>query len=76
MNYPRKKSKIIQIRRLYKKLRRQGAQIMRSERTFTYASMKKDAVQRSIRTFYEAVFLDFLKTSGMIPQTPEKERRR
>jgi hypothetical protein len=30
----------------------------------------------NIRTFYEAVFLDFLKTSGMIPQTLEKERRR
>jgi hypothetical protein len=29
----------------------------------------------SIRTFYEGVFLDFLKSSGMIPQTPEKERR-
>jgi hypothetical protein len=41
--------------RLCKKLRRQGAQILRNEAYFMYAAMTKDAAQRSIRTFYEDV---------------------
>ncbi len=45
------------IRRLRKKIRRQGAQIMRNEAYSSYAAMTKDAAQRSIRTFYEAVML-------------------
>ena len=50
-----KSRKIGQIRRLRKKLRRQGARIMRNEAYSAYAAMTNDEVQRSIRTFYEAV---------------------
>ena len=53
-----KSRKINQIRRLCKKLRRQGAQIIRNEAYLAYAAMTNDEVQRSIRTFYEAVSLD------------------
>jgi hypothetical protein len=50
-------------RRLRKKLRRQGAQILRKEAYFSVRRNKpapgrrpgKDAAQRSIRAFYEAV---------------------
>jgi hypothetical protein len=31
---------------------------------------------RKLRINRMNLFLDFLKSSGMIPQTPEKERRR
>ncbi len=50
-----KSRKAGQIRRLRKKLRRQGARIMRNEAYLAYAAMTNDEVQRSIRTFYEAV---------------------
>jgi hypothetical protein len=38
-----------------KKVRRQGAQILRNEEYLWYAAVTKDAAQRSIRTFYEAI---------------------
>jgi len=41
--------------RLRKKIRRQGAQVLRNEAYLSYAAVTKDAAQRSIRTFYEAV---------------------
>jgi hypothetical protein len=40
-----------------KKVRRQGAQSLRSEAYLSYAATTKDEAQRSIRTFYEAVML-------------------
>jgi hypothetical protein len=55
-----KSQKINRIRRLRKKLRRQGAQSMRSEAHFwAYAATTKDAAQRSIRAFYAAVKFSF-----------------
>ena len=44
-------------RRLRKKIRRQGAPILRNEAYFSYAAVTKDAAQRSIRAFYEAVWI-------------------
>jgi hypothetical protein len=45
------------MRRLRKKRRRQGAQILKNEAYLSYAAMTKDEAQRSIRTFYEAVMI-------------------
>jgi hypothetical protein len=50
-----KSLKIDHNRRLRKKIRRQGALIMRNEAYLAYAAMTKDAAQRGIRAFYEAV---------------------
>jgi len=47
--------KLIHNRRLRKKLRRQGAPILRTEAYLAYAAGTKGAAQRSIRAFYEAV---------------------
>ncbi|PIP08214.1 MAG: hypothetical protein COX52_01065 [Syntrophobacterales bacterium CG23_combo_of_CG06-09_8_20_14_all_48_27] len=52
-----KSRKTSQIRRLRKKLRRQGAQILRNEAYLPYAAMTEDLAQHSIRTFYEVVIL-------------------
>ena len=38
-------------------VRRQGAQILRSEAYLSYAATTKDAAQRGMRTFYEVVVL-------------------
>ena len=48
-----------QNRRLRKKIRRQGAQIMRNAAYLPYAAVTKDEAQRSIRTFYEVVKDEF-----------------
>jgi len=55
-----KSRKTCQIQRLRKKLRRQGAQILRNEEYLPYAAMTKDLAQRSIRTFYEVVIIGTL----------------
>jgi hypothetical protein len=46
-----------------KKVRRQGAQILRNEAYLSYAAVTKDAAQRSIRTFYEAINIE-TRTAG------------
>ena len=45
----------VKIQTALEKVRRQGAQILRSEAYDQYAAMTKDVAQRSLRTFYEAV---------------------
>jgi hypothetical protein len=54
-----KSLKMSRNRRLRKKVRRQGAQILRNEAYLAYAAMTKDVAQRSIRTFYVVVINRF-----------------
>jgi len=67
LDEPVKSRKFGYLRRLRKKIRGQGAQILRNEAYLSYAAVTKDAAQRSIRTFYEAVNLEGEGIDNVIP---------